>query len=76
MKSLFKNLSLLALLLIVISSCQQRSVTRVSPDQTIDLSGRWNDTDARLTAEAMIQEALGTTWLTDFTQEKGSKPVV
>ena len=76
MKSLLKNLSLLALLLIVISSCQQRSVTRVSPDQTIDLSGRWNDTDARLTAEAMIQEALGTTWLTDFTQEKGSKPVV
>ncbi len=26
--------------------------------------------------EAMIQEALGTTWLTDFTQEKGSKRVV
>lgn len=57
-------------------SCQTRQVTRVSPDQTIDLSGRWNDTDARLTGEAMIQEALGTQWLTDFTQQQGRKPVV
>jgi uncharacterized protein (TIGR02722 family) len=70
----FAGLTLMATL--TLASCQTRQVTRVSPDQTIDLSGRWNDTDARLTGEALIQEALGTQWLTDFTQEQGRKPVV
>ena len=70
----FAGLTLMATL--TLASCQTRQVTLVSPDQTIDLSGRWNDTDARLTGEALIQEALGTQWLTDFTQEQGRKPVV
>jgi penicillin-binding protein activator len=38
-------------------------VTRVSTDSTIDLSGRWNDTDSRLVAEEMIKDCLGQRWL-------------
>ncbi|HAQ65930.1 MAG TPA: penicillin-binding protein activator LpoB [Bacteroidales bacterium] len=76
MKSFTKLFGIATFAAITLVSCQSRQVTRVSPDQTIDLSGRWNDTDARLTGEAMIQDALGTTWLTDFTQQAGKKPVV
>lgn len=76
MKSFTNFFGVIALAALTLVSCQSRQVTRVSPDQTIDLSGRWNDTDARLTGEAMIQEALGTQWLTDFTQQNSRKPVV
>lgn len=63
-------------ILFSLNSCQTRKVTRVDPGTTIDLSGRWNDADARMTGEAMIQEALGNRWLTDFEQAKSRKPVV
>lgn len=76
MKLFTKIMGMVALATFSLVSCQTRQVTRVSPDQTIDLSGRWNDTDARLTGEALIQEALGTQWLNDFTQQQGRKPVV
>jgi penicillin-binding protein activator len=38
-------------------------VTRISADSTVDLSGRWNDTDSRLVAEEMIKDCLGQRWL-------------
>ncbi len=65
-----------SLLMIVMSGCQVRKVTRVETGQVIDLSGRWNDTDARLTAEAMIQDCLNARWLTEFNREVGRRPVV
>ena len=44
-------------------ACAPRRVTRVEPDTTVDLSGRWNDTDSRLVAEAMINDVLASPWL-------------
>jgi uncharacterized protein (TIGR02722 family) len=38
-------------------------VSRVQSDSTIDLSGRWNDTDSRLVAEQMINDCLNQRWL-------------
>jgi penicillin-binding protein activator len=49
-----------------IVSCSSRKVTRVDPGRTIDLSGRWNATDARLVADEMISQVLGQRWLSDF----------
>jgi len=66
---------LLALVVILAGSCT-RKITRVSPDQTIDLSGRWNDTDSKEVAGAMIDQALSEQWLENFRQETGEKPVV
>jgi penicillin-binding protein activator len=38
---------------------------------------RWNETDARRTAEEMIKDCLSGAWLKEFTDEnKGKKPVV
>nr|NQU91680.1 penicillin-binding protein activator LpoB [Bacteroidota bacterium] len=76
MKHTFKIL-LMGLLAITIVSCSTRKVTRVSPDETIDLSGRWNSTDAKTTAEAMITQALSERWISDFQSTHNSeKPTV
>ena len=40
-----------------------------------DVSGRWNDTDARL-AEEMIQDSISRPWLEKATQRKGGAPTV
>lgn len=58
------TLLLLALLLApALTACASRQVSRVEPSTTVDLSGRWNDTDSRLVAEAMIDDALRSPWL-------------
>ena len=59
-----------------LGSCAKRTVTRVAPNKVIDLSGRWNETDARLAAETLTNQALGEDWLGNFTNEKKKKPVV
>lgn len=74
MKSKFLSVSLLVLV-IFLTACS-RSVTRVSPDQQIDLSGRWNDTDSKLVAEEMIKDVLNRPWKSDFQSAKNRRPVV
>ncbi|HAI84036.1 MAG TPA: penicillin-binding protein activator LpoB [Chitinophagaceae bacterium] len=53
-----------------------RQVTRIDPKETIDISGNWNNSDSRMTAEAMIQQCLGGAWLQNHIEKKGKKPVV
>ncbi len=72
---------MIAVLIITVSfilSCAgpTRQVSRIQADETTDISGRWNDTDSRLTAEAMVSDVLSKPWLSDFKQANGSKPVV
>ncbi|MCD4744744.1 MAG: penicillin-binding protein activator LpoB [Bacteroidales bacterium] len=66
-----------AIMLLFLGSCTTRNVQRVSPDQQIDLSGRWNDTDSKQVAEAMINQVLGEIWIDNFRQANNSnKPVL
>ncbi|MGB5277684.1 MAG: penicillin-binding protein activator LpoB [Gammaproteobacteria bacterium] len=58
-----------------LSACGQQ-VTRVETDTVTDLSGNWNDTDSRLVADEMIQDALSRSWLTRFNSENGKPPTV
>ena len=53
-----------------------KQVTRVNTDSDIDLSGRWNDADARRVAEAMSASALGSAWCDGFAQKYGRQPVI
>ncbi len=70
---LFLALALLALL----AGCGgSQKVYRIDPETQTDLSGKWNDTDARLVAEEMINDALRRPWLTNFVEKNGRKPVV
>lgn len=76
MKRVANQSILITLLIVGFTACNQRTVTRVSPDQQIDLSGRWNDTDSKLVAEEMIKDVLNRPWRSDFTQANNKKPVV
>jgi penicillin-binding protein activator len=66
---------LAAVFSIALFSCA-RTVTRVSPEEQIDISGRWNNTDSRLVSEEMIQTILSANWLTNHVQSASKKPVV
>ncbi len=74
-----KALKILPLVIAVIffSACSTKKVERVSTDEQIDLSGRWNDTDSKMVAEAMVDQVLSAAWIDNYMQQNnGKKPVV
>lgn len=78
-KPVVYKLTLYTLLIsiIVISGCTtSKQVTRVDANTTIDLSGRWNDTDSRMVAEEMIDDCLTHPWINNHGMDTGDKPVV
>ena len=64
-----------AVLAAALSACGT-SVQRMDAGEVKDVSGRWNDTDARLVAEEMIQDSISRPWLEKATQRKGGAPTV
>jgi penicillin-binding protein activator len=64
---------LLSVFAITASGCA-RQVTRISPDQAIDLSGRWNDVDSRMVADAMVQQSFASSWVTNHIRARGGEP--
>lgn len=63
----------LSLSMIFAAGCATK-VERIDVDEVRDLSGRWNDTDSRLVAEAMIEDCLGRPWLPSFVAGSGRNP--
>ena len=62
--------------LLALVSCASTKVSRVATDSQIDLSGRWNDTDAQMVATAMINDVVNRPWISDFVAQANRKPVV
>lgn len=54
----------------------KRNVSRVSTNTQTDLSGNWNDTDAKLTSEKLISDCFSSAWIPEFQQANGKKPSV
>lgn len=72
-----KFIGILFIGMLLLFSCRNaREVRRVDPDTTIDLSGRWNDTDSRLMAEDLIAQFKDMPWVGEFSSSKGRKPVL
>ena len=63
-------------LLAFVAGCSTTKVKRIEGDEVIDFSGRWNDTDSRLTAKEMIDDSLQQPWLTEFRDKNSRPPVV
>jgi uncharacterized protein (TIGR02722 family) len=76
MKKIISGLGGLFLLAVMIGGCATTRVERISPEKTVDLSGRWNDTDSRLVAEEMLKEALARPWVDNFVKKRGKEPTV
>ena len=68
--------TLVVLTIALINGCANRKITRVDPNETIDLSGRWNDSDSRLVSEEMIGDVLTSAWLPRYTKANDKRPVV
>ena len=66
----------LAATLALLAACAPVQVRRMDTREEKDLSGRWNDTDARLVAEEMIPDSLGRPWLPAAQQRLGRAPTV
>jgi len=60
---------------LLVAGCGTK-VTRIDVDETVDLSGAWNDTDSRLVAEEMIADALSHPWTSNFAGQRGRAPAV
>ncbi len=71
---MFKTVTGILLLGLVVG-CGKK-VSRVQSDSTIDLSGRWNDTDSRLVAEEMIKDCLSRPWLNKYAADKTNPRVI
>jgi hypothetical protein len=67
---------LLALAALLAGCSGGKTVTRMETDTTVDLSGNWNDTDSRLTAETLISQSLGSGWYGEHRYQAGKNPVV
>ncbi len=77
MKNLL-TLFILSSLILFLAGCgsSSRTVQRTASDTTVDLSGRWNDTDSRLTAKKMVDGLLDSRWILRFDKENDRRPVV
>ena len=64
------------LLASVLAGCATTEVKRMDVAEVKDLSGNWNDTDARLTAEEMISDCLSRPWLKKASADKPNGPTV
>lgn len=74
-----KSISISAMLFLVffVFGCgSSRTVQRTSSDTTVDLSGRWNDTDSRLTAKKMVNGLLDARWISNYKKENQKRPVI
>lgn len=61
-------------LLFITSACTpKREVQRISTDQSVDLSGRWNDSDSRMVADDMIKQLLHDKWISYYNSQNPNK---
>ena len=67
----FMAIGLLGVMAIGTTGCIKQQVTRIDPNAVTDLSGRWNDTDSRLVANALIYQSLESTWAARYSAVHG-----
>ncbi|RZJ74457.1 MAG: penicillin-binding protein activator LpoB [Flavobacterium sp.] len=78
MKSKFIPLAMIAAIGLAAGSCSTTpKVQRVNEESVTDLSGRWNETDSRLTAQEVTAELMSHSWYSTYASENaGKKPVI
>ncbi len=64
------------ILFTLLSGCSPVTVNRASEDETIDISGNWNDTDSRLVSEHMIKDLMSHGCLKEFRFKHERNPVI
>jgi len=70
-----KRLAFCILAITLVTGCGggPPEVQRIDPNETVDLSGRWNDTDSRLVSEEMIKDCTANSWNARHQERTGGK---
>lgn len=77
MGKLYKLISILSILIITASCAPKRHVQRIETDQTIDLSGRWNDSDSKAVSDEIINQLLHDKWIAEYNEANPNKrPII
>ena len=72
----WKRLWKVLLVGLILAGCASVKVDRMDVDETVDLSGRWNDTDSRLVSEEMVRDVMSRPWIDRYRGGRGKDPVV
>ncbi|MCR5861840.1 penicillin-binding protein activator LpoB [Flavobacterium sp. J372] len=78
MKRIITSIAIMAATVLTLNSCKSTpAVQRVDENSVTDLSGRWNETDSRITAEEITAELMSHSWYSTYAAENnGKKPVI
>jgi len=69
------KLVVIILSIVMLSACST-TVKRMDSSETVDLSGAWNDSDSRMTAETMVSDVLSRPWINRHVSKNGGAPTV
>lgn len=62
---------------LLLAGCSIRRVERIDATAVTDLSGRWNDVDSRLVANALLEQSLGGGWVNQYASaNNGATPTL
>lgn len=73
MKKIYFIFVITSLLFILFGCTPKRQVQRISTEESVDLSGRWNDTDSRMVAQDMIDQLLHDNWIDYYNKKNPNK---
>ena len=77
MKRLYKLITLFLIVILTFGCAPKRQVQRIETDQTIDLSGRWNDSDSRAVSDELIKQLLNDNWINIYkSQNPNKRPIL
>ncbi len=77
MEKLYKLLFLFLIIITTFSCAPKRQVQRIETDQTIDLSGRWNDSDSKAVSDEIIKQLLHDKWIMEYKSDNpNERPIL
>jgi uncharacterized protein (TIGR02722 family) len=77
MEKLQKLITVFLITILVFGCAPKRQVQRIETDQTIDLSGRWNDSDSRAVSDELIKQLLNDNWINIYkSQNPNKRPIL
>ncbi len=71
-----KKLAFIFFISVLIMPCYAKTVERVDADLQVDASGYWNDSDARIVGEGLIEQALNSGSFSGYKEDLGRRPIV
>lgn len=71
-----KKLAFIFFISVLIMPCYAKTVERVDADLQVDASGDWNDSDARIVGEGLIEQALNSGGFSGYKEDLGRRPII